>query len=248
MNSLTRKLHKVFSVISGLSLVANSILPGATIPLLFRSPAYAQEEVTTTPDPTPEPTNTLEATPTAEPTLAPTPETTPTITEVPTEAPTPTEEVTPAPSSDVVSPTPNEISQPNETGPPAEGQILDGASTESPAPQSTATPTPTITPVEPTEQGLLAAQILENVEADSLDLDSIDPATSASISTDKVDYAPTDTAIITGSGFKPNHKYDLTVKSDDPPATSTTVEIQTDDQGHLCTPTNSTEHIAQTTK
>ncbi len=73
--------------------------------------------------------------------------------------------------------------------------------------------------------------ILDNVKADTLNLDSIDPSTSATLTTDKADYAPTDTAVITGTGFKSNHTYDLTIKSDDSPAISTTVEITTDDQG-----------------
>ncbi len=213
MKRLSQKLQKFFSIFSGLSLVFNSILPSATLPLLFAAPAYAQE-----------------VTPTA--TVAPTPEITPEVTPEPTVVPTVTEEVTPSPAPENLTPTPTEVAQPTETGPPAGGQILDGASTETPAPTDTATltPTPTITP-EVTEEGQLAALILENVDAESLDLDSVDPSNSATLTTDKADYAPTDTAIISGTGFKPNHTYDLTIKSDDPPATSTTVEITTDGQG-----------------
>ncbi|OGG35190.1 hypothetical protein A2363_03910 [Candidatus Gottesmanbacteria bacterium RIFOXYB1_FULL_47_11] len=228
MNKRLRAFHKILSVISGLSLVFNSILPASVLPLLIQ-PVNAQEATQSSDPATPTPTK--EATPaptvepviTAEPTSPLTTETIPTITPTSTETPTPTEEATPNPTPENLTPTPTEVAQPTETGPPTEqGQILDGA--------STVAPTPTITPEEP-EQGVLSASVLENVEAVSLNLDNIDPSNSATITTDKADYAPTDTAVITGSGFKPNHKYDLTIKSDDPPATSTTVEIETDGEG-----------------
>jgi hypothetical protein len=37
------------------------------------------------------------------------------------------------------------------------------------------------------------------------------PAVMAELTTDKSDYAPTDTVYLTGSGFLPNHKVDLTL-------------------------------------
>lgn len=235
MNKRLRALHKILSVISGLSLVFNSILPASVLPLLIQ-PVNAQEATQSSDPATPTPTEettpapTVEPVITAEPTSPLTTETIPTITPISTETPTPTEEATPSPTPENLTPTPTEVVQPTETGPPAEqGQILDGAATETPA--ETATPTPTITLEEPTEQGQLSAAVLNNVEAVSLNLDNIDPSNSATITTDKADYAPTDTAVITGSGFKPNHSYDLTVKSDDPPATSSTVEIETDGEG-----------------
>lgn len=239
MNKRLRALHKIFSVISGISLVFNSLVPASLISILVAPRAYAQETPSPTPDPTPTdtpiPTDTPTLSPTPTDTVTPTPDPTPTIIETPTVTLTPTEEATPSPTPQELTPTPTEVAQPTETGPPEtpaqeQGQILDGVSTVAPTPAETATPTPTITPEEP-EQGQLAAQILDNVKADTLNLDSVDPSTSASISTDKADYAPTDTAIISGTGFKSNHTYNLTVKSDDPPATSTTVEIKTDDQG-----------------
>jgi len=213
MKRRNQRLHKIFSLISGISLIFNSILPSALIPVLFTQPAYAQTE-----------TPTLDPTPTD--TVTPTPDATPTIIETPTETPTPTEEVTPTiePTTEVT-PEATTTEPPHETSPPAEqGQILDGASTETPA-------TPTPTPEEPKEQGQLSATIIENVKAISLNLDNIDPSNSATITTDKADYAPTDTAIITGNGFLPNHDYSLTVSSDDPPATSTTVTVTADTQG-----------------
>ncbi|MBI5019088.1 hypothetical protein HZB58_02350, partial [Candidatus Gottesmanbacteria bacterium] len=127
------------------------------------------------------------------------------------------------PTEQTTTPTTTSSEPPKETGPPEQGQILDGASTE-------AAPSPTVTPEQP-EEGVLHASVLQNVEAASLDLDNIDPSNSATLSTDKADYAPTDTAIITGTGFKPNHDYNITVSSADEPATSTTDTITTDVDG-----------------
>ncbi len=239
MKKRAKLFHKIFSVISGLSLAFNSILPAATIPLIFTSAVHAQD-ATPTPIPTVEPTATPTETPTPTPetTIAPTPSETPTpeispvVTPEPTPTATPTETVTPVPTPNEGTPTPASTEPPHETSPPKEeGQILDGASTVAPTPTDAPTPTPTIE-VVPTEQGHLATTVLENVEAASLDLGSIDPNNSAKLSTDKADYAPTDTAIITGTGFKANHTYALTVSSDyslDP--TSKTEDIKTDDNG-----------------
>ncbi|MCX6793743.1 MAG: hypothetical protein NTY06_01420 [Candidatus Gottesmanbacteria bacterium] len=117
MNKRLRALHKIFSVISGLSLIFNAILPASLISLITAPPAYA-EEATATP--------TVEPTPTIEPTQA--------VSPTPTEIPTPTQEVTPTLTPTIITPTPTEITQPTETGPPPtptpeQGQILDGAST-----------------------------------------------------------------------------------------------------------------------
>lgn len=201
------------------------------------------EQTTPTPEPTAETTpETIAPTPTEEVTPSPTVEVTPTPVEQ--VSPTPTVEVTPTPSTEQTQPNSGENISQQTNGPPSpaeasaqedaeQGQILDGVSTALPAEASAkeGTPTPTIAVEEPTEAGNLQAVILQNVEADSLNLDNVDPNTSASLTTDKADYAPTDTALITGTGFLANHTYKLTVSSDDTPATSTTVEITTDDTG-----------------
>lgn len=218
-----QRMRKFLSFFTSLILVSTSILQ----PLAILAPqAIAQEDLTTlqvSPTTTANPTVTPEATPTE--TIAPTPSETPaptplssaspTVTPEPTETPTPTpttgETVTPSPTSQ---PTPTPTEPPKETDPPDEGQILDGVST-------TAT----------SEQGELHTVILKNVEAVSLNLDSIDPSTSATLTTDKADYAPTDTALISGSGLTPNTSYSLTVSSADDPATTTTVQITTETDG-----------------
>ncbi len=223
MNAQT-PFYKAIVFISSLSLLFQSITPAVTLPLLFANPAYAQEAtqssesvVTPTEAPQPEADRPLDETSAITEEVTPTPE----ITTTPTESPTPTEEVTPGPTS---------TEPPHETSPPdQQGEILDGASIEvTPTENPTATPTPV---VSESENGNLSATVLSNVEAASLDLDSVDPSSSGTITTDKADYAPTDTAIISGADFKANHTYSLTISSTDEPATSTTVSITTDESG-----------------
>lgn len=76
----------------------------------------------------------------------------------------------------------------------------------------------------------IAATVVYNIEASSLDLSSVDTA-SATLTTDKGDYFPTDSALITGTDFKTNYTYALTIGSTDEPATETTVSILTDENG-----------------
>ncbi len=219
------------SFLAASSMVIQTLLPAWSV-LPQIAPAVAQElSPTITPEQTPEQTD---ATPTPESTLNPTPTETesPTPPEEisPSDAPTPSE--TPAPTeTQTPTSTPHEETTvqttsepPKETGPPQEnGQILDGVST---------TATPTITP-SPTTHGQLDALLVQNVEAQSLDLDSINPDGSATLTTDKADYAPTDTAIITGTGFVPNETYTLTIRSSDPPATSASSQITADENGEF---------------
>ena len=197
-----------------------SILPQAV---------YAQEAPTPTEEVTPSPTAettpepTVAPTPTEEVTPSPTAETTPEVTPTPEVSLTPTEEVTPIPTTTQTQPSPSESNTSQQTnGPPKEdGDILDGVSTEAPSP----TATPTVT-----ENGTLAATILEHAKAESLDLDNTDYS-SATLTTDKADYAPTDTALISGTGFVPEQTYLLTISSNDPPATSTSVQVTTNENG-----------------
>lgn len=192
-------------------MLAQSFFP--IFPLI--TPQVFAQEVT--------PTEEIQPTPTEEATPTPTTETTPSVTPEATPTVAPTDTVTPTPEEQNQAPQQSSNEPPKETGPPEQGQILDGASTE-------ATPSPTVTPEQP-EEGVLHASVLQNVEAASLDLDNIDPSNSATLSTDKADYAPTDTAIITGTDFTPGETYNLTISSDDPPPTSTTVQVTADENG-----------------
>ena len=212
--------HKTVSLLSGFLLVLQSIVPTA----LFLTQVHAQETIASE--------TAIIVTPTEE--ITPTQEPTPTIIPTITETPTPTEEITPTPEPTGIAPTPTEVPQPTETGPPPtptqeQGQILDGLSTVAPT-QPPSTPAPTITPVQP-ETGDIQATIIKNVAAPTLDLDGVNPDGSAQLSTDKADYAPTDTAIITGSDLTPGKTYSLTISSTDDPATSKTVSVTADDKG-----------------
>lgn len=240
-------LRKVLSIFTGLSLVLQSLSPVTLIPVLASS-AYAQEsqdivvpqsdptpevtpdeiqptdiqEATPTPEETSEPTPTLEAEPTPTDTQTPTEEPTPAITDEATPTPEPTEEVTETGAEPTDSPVTEDGSPPQETGPPEQqGEILDGASTVAPTPS----PDEAAVPDEPEENGSLSAVILKNIEAESLpietlDLDAQDPLGSASLVTDKADYAPTDTVLIAGSGFIPGETYTLIISSEDEPPVS----------------------------
>lgn len=228
--------HKIVSVLSSFTLLFQSILPAASIPLLFANQVSAEEatqsasEPTFAPTPTEEPTPTAEITPTPTEELSPTPtvEVTPEITPEPTVTIAPTEEATPTakPNQEDV-PAPTSSEPPHETSPPDQ---QNNAPQEAPTP--TDTPTPTITPKQ-SVQGHLEAVVLNNVDAETLDLDAGNTITSATLTTDKADYAPTDTALISGTGFTPNTTYSLTVSSDDPPATSTTVQVTADENGNF---------------
>ena len=88
----------------------------------------------------------------------------------------------------------------------------------------------------------------ETVEAETLRIDVLPDTSATSVSnadlvisdnggvtlrTDKTDYAPTDTALITGAGYTPNDSYLLIIWSDDEPAVRTTINITADASGHI---------------
>lgn len=229
-------IQKTVSLLSGSLLVFQSLFP--SISAIYLTKAFAQEEtpiVTETPEPTPvttpDPTPTDTISPTTTPEITITLEPTPTAEPAITETPTPTEEITPTaeptPTQADISPT----EEPKNNSPPADdlqGQILDGASTI--APTEPPTPIPTITPVEP-ETGELQAKVLKNIKSETLDLDGVNLDGSAKLSTDKADYAPTDTVIISGSDFIPKISYTLIITSSDEPPVRFETSVTTDDQG-----------------
>lgn len=167
-------------------------------------------EPSTSPSPTPdatlEPIASIE--PSAEPSILPTiaPESNPPATE-------PSQDSSPAPPTDLT---------------PALHIESDSSREMSPDAQQSGRPTP-----ELNEQ--LAISIIDHTAALSInefDL-TVTESGSAILATDKLDYAPTDTAIITGAGFLKNATYTLTISSTDTPATSTTVDVVTDAAGTL---------------
>jgi len=221
-----KKIKKIFAWVSILSLVLQ--ISGG---IFIYQPAFAEEvNPELVEGPTPEATvtegpaeSTPEITPSAEPTLEPTPTIEPTLSAEPTPsiepevttAPTPTEEVTPEPIIEDNQPASENSAPPSETSPPMD-----------------ISPIPTVTPEQP-EQGRLAAVILENVAANSLELDlaTEDIEQSASLVTDKADYAPTDTVFISGSGFNANETYTLLISSTDEPPVNFETQITADETG-----------------
>lgn len=217
-------LNRFFSAITSISLLANSLVYPFAI-------AYAQEAT-----PSAEPTLIVESTPTASPEESP----------VLTSTTEPTQESTPTPVIDVTTspevvvssiPVAEVISEPT----------LEAIPTAQPEDQSTTTvppdvsgestevsPTPTITTVTE-EKGEISAYILNNTSASSIDEFDLlyQSEGSATISTDKLDYAPTDTVFIMGSGFITGKTYTIIISSSDYPAVTHEGTLTADSEGNI---------------
>ncbi|MFH0864170.1 MAG: SdrD B-like domain-containing protein [Candidatus Gottesmanbacteria bacterium] len=222
MNHLGK--DKVFAWLSVFSLTLQ-ILNGV---FLF-SPIYAQEQTPqsspdtmVTPSPSVEQTSNIEVTPI--PDVSPTPEITP--------EPSPSLEPTPVATPDVTPIPDTTVSPNNQPEAPPSAQALD---------QTQASPEPGISPsisplAEPDkEDGHISAAILKDTKADSIDLIDLDfqAEGSAVINTDKLDYAPTDTVLVTGTGFLPDKTYTIEITSQDLPAVAFNAEVKSDSAGNL---------------
>ena len=200
-------LKKIFVSIGALAILSQSLSPYL---VLLPQKAYAQEapqDATITPTPTD--------------TVTPAP--TDSITPTPTDVPTPTNTVTPTPTdvpTNTVTPTPTPT---DNLSPPA-----NNSTSVTPTPSETATPTPIETS---TGNEKLSMTLLKNVSAPSIDLSAVVSQGSASLTTDKPDYAPTDTALITGSNLNPNGQYILVVSSDNEPKVNFETSVTADDKG-----------------
>lgn len=177
-------LNKSFAFLSIVSLVLQS-LSG----IFFLTPSYAQEDPSV---PTPIPTieaAIITSAPEAGSTQAPIETVTPTpVIEVPTSTPTPTTEP-------IVTPTP--------------------IATEPPV----LTITPTVAPEETQPKVLAASLPQEQSPPPASDLlpsgtDQTSAQLNPSISTDKNDYTPNETAIISGKDLKPNTEYKIVITAD----------------------------------
>ena len=226
--------RKIFNVFSAFAILSQSLTPYA---VLLPQSTYAQEVTPADPTPTVEqstitnneiPTTNVTPTPIVDETT-PTQDVTPVPTDVPTEiTPTPTQDVIPTETQPVDNNSPPSTDSSNSTG-------LEGTTT-------TVTPAVESATITPEQEGLTTTEnpkdeqlniiVLENVSAPSIDLGVVESQGSAALlTTDKPDYAPTDTALITGSNLLPNTTYSLRVWSDDAPATSTTVQVTSDENG-----------------
>jgi len=258
-------LQNVFTFISGLSLVLQSLAPALALGSLTLNPVYAQDA---TPTASPTPTDTLAPTDTTTPTptdsIAPTATSSPTgatgvtgdtgaSTEVGPSADTGSTGVTgDTGSSSELSPTgatgsssdildgisttstdinPTDMTNPNPNGDQGQtGQTNSSINTQPPT--DTLTPAPAVIPApSPDVQGQLGASVVKNTKADTLNLDYSNITTSATLTTNKGDYAPTDTVVVTGTEFLPKHNYSLEISSTDPPAVDFSTGITTNEQG-----------------
>ncbi|MCL5095216.1 MAG: hypothetical protein M1575_00550 [Patescibacteria group bacterium] len=230
-----KKLQRIFSVFSIFSLIFQ-ISSG----IFLYQPVYSQGAT-----PTPEPTVTAEPTPipteTPAITSSPEPEITPKVSPTPNVSPTPEITVKPSVTPELTnSPQPSEAPKPETTSPanqpqaPPEETASSTPQVNGDQTQATTSPEPTTTP-EPKENGHLAAIILEDTKAASIDKLDLDFQTegSAKIVTDKLDYAPTDTVLITGTGFMPNKGYTLIITSQDLPSVNFETKVTADDKGNL---------------
>lgn len=219
-------LNKLLSSVASLALLFNSFFYPLSI-------AYAQEE-TPTPEPTPAVTEqpTLTPAPTEEPVLSPSP----VATVEPEVSPTPVEtvepEITPAPTeipTIETTATPNEIPAPPSTDQSTPAPEVQARSTTNPE-----TPVPTTTPVQP-ENGKIEAVILPNTQAASISEFDLTVQTdgSATLQTDKLDYAPTDSVLVTGSGFIAGKTYTIVISSSDTPAITFTDSVTANSEGKI---------------
>lgn len=243
--------EKFFSLICTFSLTLNSVYPILSVSVVSAQEVTETSALSLSPSPTetnPPPgiSPTVEAqpislptdTPTPESSLTPTqePEATPTVTPdiSPSTPPTPTLEIQPT-STD--SPGPTSAPENTPSASPNETNNQPNAPPEiSPTPfSSSETPTPPVSPT-PVEgqlaKGNLSAIIVDNATAQSLQLDftTQSDATSASLNTDKADYHPTETVIITGSNFSPEKEFSLVITADNYRFETT---VKTDGQGNF---------------
>lgn len=232
----SQKLQKKFVAIWSLFSLSLNIIQPAFVALTLGpalTPLSVQAQVVDEPSPEPssdpvvEPAPEISPEPTVEPSSDPSPSPDASLEPTPTVEPSQesTIEPTPAPEATQTNPPVSEDSSP--APPQSEAEIpsaVEGLSTFSPSPISS-----------PDLNESLAITVIDQAEASSIDeFDfTVNESGSAVLATDKPDYAPTDTALITGSGFLVNTTYTLTVSSSDEPATSTTVEVTTDENGDL---------------
>lgn len=205
-------MRKFISFIATSAILLNSVLAPMSV---------LAQEASVTPEPTPEATSTPEETiaPTSEPTLVPS--------EIPTDLPTSTPEIVPI-TTESASPTPTETSQSIETQAP-ESNPTTTSPPESPTSEASSTSTPVFTPVETDKNAQVTTQIIvTDLIPQTLQQNSV-----IKLITDKLDYSPSEIAIISGSGFIPEKTYSLTVSSADNPATSTTANVTANGGGEF---------------
>jgi hypothetical protein len=220
-------IRKIFTFLSIVTILVQSLSPF----LVLTAKAYADEvnPVSSTDNitPTEVPAQTAEVTPTPEvlPTIdvSPTPE----ISSVPTEEVLPTiDETTTVPPTDQsqedvqgVSTTQDQPSNSNNQN----NTVAENTTASNAADATTE-------PITKTGNETLEVAVLDNVSAPTIDLGAAQQG-SATLSTDKPDYAPTDTALITGANLLPNTVYTLMVSSSNSPPVNFSTNVTSDENG-----------------
>jgi uncharacterized repeat protein (TIGR01451 family) len=87
--------------------------------------------------------------------------------------------------------------------------------------------------VEEETSGELLALKVDSSTSTPIDLSSEESNSSATLSTDKEDYAPTEEVLISGSGFEVNTEYLIVISSEDEPAVSHEAAVTSDEDGYL---------------
>lgn len=210
---------KITSCLSIISLFINVLSPLA-LTQVYAADATAPAEIVET------------VTPSTVPTEVPSPTTIPSITPEATpsqtEAPTPTI-IPPVPTETTV-PTPNLQLNEQSSGSSSPEQTAD----PSPIPTATVTiePTPTTAEKSEPEQGELTVIVVADSSVDPLTLDLGESnIASAQLVTDKADYAPTETVVISGNEFKADTDYILIITSSDEPSVNFQTQITTNSEG-----------------
>lgn len=139
-----------------------------------------------------------------------------------TNSPTPTPE-----TSVVINPSPSQTP----TDQPLQTQAPESNPTTTSPPDKTATPTPSPTTFTDTFADENTGIVSVKVATTNIFPDTIQQSNIVKLITDKLDYSPTEVAVITGLGFTPNKIYTLIVSSNDEPSTSTNVQITVDSKG-----------------
>ena len=217
-------IRKSLTFVALISMLINSLAP-----FTYALPQTFAQEVTPSPTDTPTPTETPAVTQAPIPTETPsiTPEATPSPTEV---VPTPTQEVTPTPiptqtttgENNSNSSSSNNISSENQNNP---------TPTPSVTPSVTPVESPSVSTAGKTGKEDLNISVIKNTSVQSLNLQASNVQASATLTTDKADYSPTDTAVITGTNLMPKATYMLFVSSTDPPAVNFSTQVTTNEQG-----------------
>ena len=211
---------KLVSGIAGLSLLINSLV--SPIVIYSQEDAFSAAETVLADDTSPAPTEIPSPTPSEEAAPSPEPEPTLEVTPTPEVTPSPAEEITPTPEEEIT-PTPEETPSPTPEPTTEPEKIESGNNASSSAVESNSDetvdipnePTPTVMPIE-TEGGMLTAVIIEGTLASTISEFDFEykEETSATLVTDKPDYAPTDTVVIFGTGFTPDKEYSLEITSE----------------------------------